>query len=111
MEVREVRCPNCLAPVDGSRGVMTCRYCGTTLAMQGTNARIRESTLTLERIGPSIIQVIKVVKDFTGLGLAESKYLVESAPVVVAEWGESPRMIDFHAALVKVGAKARIDRR
>ena len=90
---------------------MSCRYCGTTLAMQGTTARIRESTLTLERIGPSIIQVIKVVREFTGLGLAESKMLVESAPVVVAEWGESLRMIDFHDALVKVGAKARIDRR
>lgn len=39
--------------------------------------------VVLEQIGTSKIKVIKVVKELTGLGLKETKELVESAPCVV----------------------------
>jgi large subunit ribosomal protein L7/L12 len=37
----------------------------------------------LDSFGTSKIQCIKVVRDATGLGLADAKKLVESAPVIV----------------------------
>ncbi len=39
----------------------------------------------LTAMGDKKIQVIKVVRDETGLGLAEAKTLVESAPKVIKE--------------------------
>ena len=44
-----------------------------------------EFTATLTEIGPNKIPVIKVVRELTGLGLKESKDLVESAPKPVKE--------------------------
>ena len=39
--------------------------------------------LYLENIGPNKFDVIKVVKEITGLGIKESKDLVDSAPCVI----------------------------
>jgi ribosomal protein L7/L12 len=39
--------------------------------------------VVLEAIGANKINVIKVVRDATGLGLKEAKHLVESAPIEV----------------------------
>jgi large subunit ribosomal protein L7/L12 len=44
----------------------------------------RLGDLVLLDAGETQIQVIKVVREATGLGLREAKDLVESAPVVVA---------------------------
>jgi large subunit ribosomal protein L7/L12 len=44
-----------------------------------------EFNVELTEIGANKIQVIKVVKNATGLGLKEAKDLVESAPVLVKE--------------------------
>ena len=42
-----------------------------------------EFTVTLMSIGPKKIQVIKVVREITGLGLKEAKDLVDGAPQTV----------------------------
>jgi large subunit ribosomal protein L7/L12 len=44
-----------------------------------------EFDVVLKEIGPKKIQVIKAVREFTSLGLKESKDLVDSAPVPVLE--------------------------
>lgn len=44
-----------------------------------------EFNVVLKEVGANKIAVIKVVREITGLGLAESKALVESAPKAVKE--------------------------
>ena len=44
-----------------------------------------EFTVVLKDIGANKINVIKVVREITGLGLSESKALVESAPANIKE--------------------------
>ena len=44
-----------------------------------------EFTVTLRDFGPNKINVIKVVRELTGLGLKEAKDLVEAAPKPVKE--------------------------
>ena len=67
-----------------------------------------EFTVNLTEIGPKKINVIKVVREVTSLGLKEAKDLVESAPSAVKE--AIPK--DEAEALLKkfeeVGAKAEI---
>lgn len=62
----------------------------------------------LESFGASKIMVIKIVRDRTGLGLAETKKLVESAPVVVAKGQSKPLAESMLANLLAAGAKASI---
>lgn len=42
-------------------------------------------TVSLKDVGANKIAVIKVVREITGLGLAESKALVDNAPSVIKE--------------------------
>jgi len=44
-----------------------------------------EFTVTLKEVGANKIQVIKVIREVTGLGLKESKDLVEGAPKPIKE--------------------------
>lgn len=44
-----------------------------------------EFTVTLKDVGANKIQVIKVIREVTGLGLKESKDLVEGAPKPIKE--------------------------
>ena len=54
----------------------------------GAAAEVEEKTefnVVLKEIGANKIAVIKAVREITGLGLAESKAMVESAPATVKE--------------------------
>ena len=54
----------------------------------GAAAEVEEKTefnVVLKEVGANKIAVIKVVREVTGLGLAESKAMVESAPATVKE--------------------------
>ena len=62
----------------------------------------------LESFGASKIQVIKIVRDRTGLGLAETKKLVESAPVIVVKGQSRPLADSMLKDLTAVGAKATL---
>lgn len=51
-------------------------------------AEVEEKTefnVVLKEVGANKIQVIKVVREITGLGLGEAKTLIESAPKAVKE--------------------------
>ena len=67
-----------------------------------------EFTATLTEIGPNKIQVIKVVRELTGLGLKEAKDLVDAAPKPVKEGVARDEAEKIKAALEEQGAKVEI---
>ena len=63
-----------------------------------------EFNLMLTGVGDKKIQVIKVVRALTGLGLKEAKDLVESAPCAVKEGIEKGEAEEMKTKLEEVGA-------
>ncbi len=63
-----------------------------------------EFNVMLTGVGDKKIQVIKVVRAITGLGLKEAKELVESAPVAVKEAVTKDEAEEMKAKLEEVGA-------
>ncbi len=67
-----------------------------------------EFSVILQEIGANKINVIKVVKNVTGLGLTESKALVESAPKPIKENIPKAEAEKLKAELEAAGAKVEI---
>jgi large subunit ribosomal protein L7/L12 len=63
-------------------------------------------TVTLTGIGRNKIDVIKVIREVTGLGLKEAKELVESAPVVVKADANKVEAAEINAKIRAAGAVA-----
>lgn len=62
----------------------------------------------LAEAGAQKIQVIKVVRDITGLGLKEAKDLVDNAPKAVKTGVAKADAEEIKAKLTEVGAKVEI---
>ena len=60
--------------------------------------------VVLKEAGANKIQVIKVVRDATGLGLKEAKDLVDGAPKTVKEGASKEEAEELKAKFVEVGA-------
>ena len=67
-----------------------------------------EFTVELKDAGPTKINVIKVVREVTGLGLKEAKDLVESAPKSVKEGISKAEAEELKKKLEDAGAKVTI---
>ena len=67
-----------------------------------------EFDVILKEVGPNKVQVIKVVKDATGLGLVESKGVVDGAPKAVKEGIPKDAAEALVAKFKEVGATAEI---
>ncbi len=67
-----------------------------------------EFDVILKEIGANKIQVIKVVRELTSLGLKEAKELVEGAPKPVKEGVEKEEAEAAKAKLTDVGATAEV---
>lgn len=67
-----------------------------------------EFTVVLQEFGPKKIDVIKVVRQLTNLGLKEAKDLVEGAPSTILENVAKDAANDAKVALEKEGAKVTI---
>ena len=67
-----------------------------------------EFNVVLTDIGANKIAVIKVVREITGLGLAESKAMVESAPAVVKEAIAKEAAEEMVKKFAEAGAKAEL---
>ncbi len=67
-----------------------------------------EFTVMLTAAGEKKIQVIKVVRELTGLGLKEAKDLVEGAPKPVKEGLSKDEAAAAKAKLEEVGASTEI---
>ena len=63
-----------------------------------------EFDVVLSGIGDKKIQVIKVVRELTGLGLKEAKELVDGAPGAVKEGATKEEAEEMKAKLEDVGA-------
>jgi len=62
----------------------------------------------LTEVGANKIQVIKVVRELTGLGLKEAKDLVDAAPKAVKEGITKAEGEKIAAALAEAGAKVEL---
>jgi large subunit ribosomal protein L7/L12 len=67
-----------------------------------------EFTVELTNAGDKKINVIKVVRELTGLGLADAKNLVEAAPKVVKEGVAKAEAEDMKKKLEEAGAKVTL---
>ena len=67
-----------------------------------------EFDVVLEAAGEKKIQVIKVVRELTGLGLKEAKDLVEGAPQTVKEGASKDEAEQIKAKLEEQGAKVAL---
>lgn len=67
-----------------------------------------EFNVILQSIGDKKIQVIKVVRAITSLGLTEAKNLVESAPAAVKEGVLKDEAQEIKAKLEEVGATVEL---
>jgi large subunit ribosomal protein L7/L12 len=81
-------------------------------AVAGEAAPVEEEkdtfTAVLTDIGPEKIQVIKVVREITNLGLKEAKDLVESAPANLAEDVNKEEAEAVKAKIEAVGGKVEL---
>lgn len=62
----------------------------------------------LTEVGSSKINVIKVIREITGLGLKEAKDLVEAAPKVVKEGAQKNEAEEIKKKLEEQGAKVTL---
>ena len=67
-----------------------------------------EFDVILAEVGAEKIKVVKAVKDITGLGLAEAKAAVDSAPKALKEGVSKEDAEAAKAKLEEVGAKVEI---
>ena len=66
------------------------------------------SRAVLAEVGPNKIQVIKAVRELTGLGLKEAKDVVDGSPKAVKEGVARDEAEKIKAALEEPGAKVEI---
>ena len=85
---------------------------GVVVAAAGAGAASEEEKtefdVELTEVGPNKIKVIKVIREITGLGLKESKDLVEAAPKVVKEAAPKAEADDLKAKLEAEVAKVTL---
>ena len=85
---------------------------GVVVAAAGAGAAAEEEKtefdVELTEVGPNKIKVIKVIREITGLGLKESKDLVEAAPKVVKEAAPKAEADDLKAKLEAEGDKVTL---
>lgn len=77
-------------------------------AVAGAAEEKSSFNVVLKDAGANKIQVIKVVRDATGLGLKEAKELVDGAPKVIKEGASKAEAEDIKAKLEEQGAKVTL---
>ena len=82
-------------------------------AMPGAPAAAVEEEKTdfdveLTDVGGNKLNVIKVIREITGLGLKEAKDLVEAAPKVIKESATKDEAADIKKKLEEAGAKVTV---
>ena len=67
-----------------------------------------DRALELQDAGHRKIEVIKLVREWTGLGLKEALDLVQSAPAVILTGLGDAQAADYVARLQAIGARAAV---
>jgi large subunit ribosomal protein L7/L12 len=81
---------------------------GTPAAEEAAEEEQTEFDVVLTSAGEKKIQVIKVVRELTGLGLKEAKALVDEAPNAVKEKVSKEEADSVKEKLVEAGASVEI---
>lgn len=81
---------------------------GTAGAAAEVKEEQTEFNVHLKAFGDKKVNVIKVVREITGLGLKEAKDLVEAAPSLVKEAIPKAQAEEFKKKLVEAGAEVEI---
>jgi large subunit ribosomal protein L7/L12 len=79
-------------------------------AAAGAPAAAEKSTfdVVLVNAGGAKLQIVKLVKDLTGLGLKEAKDLVDAAPKAIKEGVSKEEAESIKAQLVEAGAEIEV---
>jgi len=72
------------------------------------SSRTKQYEVTLTRVGDKKIQLIKIIRDHTRIGLKEAKDLVDSAPSIVATDLEIEQANALIEEIESVGAQAEV---
>lgn len=78
----------------------------------GSGAAAEEKTsfnVVLKSAGASKLGVVKIVKELTGLGLKESKELVDGAPKAIKEGVSKAEAEEMKAKLTEAGAEVELE--
>ncbi len=67
-----------------------------------------EFDVVLKNFGAKKLDVIKVIREITGLGLKEAKEMVEGAPKTVKEGASKEEAEDIKAKLTAAGAEVEV---
>lgn len=92
-------------------GISAAAPVAAVAAVAATAAPAEEKTefdVVLKAAGAKKVEVIKVVRAITGLGLKEAKDLVESAPASVKEAVTKEQAADFKKQLEEAGAQVEV---
>ncbi len=81
---------------------------GAAVAAAPQEEEKTEFDVVLKEVGPNKVQVIKVVKDATGLGLVDAKAVVDGAPKTVKEAMPKDAAEALVAKFKDVGATAEL---
>lgn len=74
-------------------------------AVEAAQEEKTEFDVVLESFGDKKLQVIKVVRELTGLGLKDAKELVEAAPKAIKEGVDKEEAESLKAKLEEAGGK------
>lgn len=97
--------------IEETFGVTAAAVAVAAAPAEGGAAAAEEKTefdVVLTDVGANKIQVIKVVREATGLGLKEAKDLVDSAPKTLKEGASKEEADDLKAKLEAEGAKVTL---
>jgi large subunit ribosomal protein L7/L12 len=85
-------------------------YAGPAAGGSGTAAAEEKSTfdVILKAAGGQKLQIVKLVKDITGLGLKEAKAVVDAAPAPVKEGVTKDEAEAIKSQLVEAGAEVEL---
>ena len=92
-------------------GVSAAAPVAVAAAPAAATAAVEEKTefdVILKAVGPNKINVIKVVREVTGLGLKEAKELVDNAPKAVKEAASKDDAEAIKTKLTEAGAEVEL---
>ncbi len=98
--------------VEEEFGVSAAAAVAVAAPVAGGAAAAEEKTefdVVLANAGDQKIKVIKVVREITGLGLAEAKALLDNAPKTVKEAAAKEEAEEIKAKLAEVGATVELN--
>ena len=110
-ELTELELSELVHAVEEEFGVSAAAAVAVAAPVEGGAAAAEEKTefdVILAEVGAEKIKVIKVVRELTGLGLAEAKAVVDGAPKAIKEAVSKEDAEAAKAKLEEVGAKVEI---